>query len=224
MNMRIGLVRTLLPALILAFFAAHADPQDTRPVPAATLRAILAGPQPVPGAGAEHARVTVIDYFDYDCPVCKRLEPELRKLLEHDPTVRVVHKDWPIFGEASEYAAYCSFAAARLGQYQGVHDALIDARRDLDSKEAVRAVLKGAGFDVRKFDADIESHAKEYADVLARNRRETAALGLKGTPGLIVGDRLVLGAVDYARLLQLVAASEGTATSGAGSPRKTSGK
>jgi protein-disulfide isomerase len=203
--MRIHLSRLFVPAFMLAFLATQTSAQGTQHVPASTLQAILAGPLATPPAGAAQPRVTLVVYFDYDCPVCRRLEPELHRLLKDHRAVRIIYKDWPIFGEASAYAAYCSFAAAREGKYRAAHDALIGSRPNLDSKQAVRSVLEGAGFDVQTIDADIEHHAKDYAEVLARNRREAAALGLHGTPGLIVGDRLVLGAVDYARLEQLVA-------------------
>jgi protein-disulfide isomerase len=201
---------SFLPILMLIpFWAGHAYAQDTKPVPASTLQAILAPPLPTPAGGAAQPQVTVVEYFDYDCPVCRRLAPELNKLVQHDAGVRLIYKDWPIFGDASEYAAYCSFAAARLGKYQAVHEALIGSRRDLDSEDAVRATLKDAGFDVREFDADIKAHAKEYSEVLARNRREAAALGLRGTPGLIVGRQLVLGSADYARLEGLAQQARG---------------
>jgi protein-disulfide isomerase len=204
MTTHVPLGRLLLSALILTLLTAHANAQSTRAVAPATLQAILAGSLPTPPAGAAQGDVTVVEYFDYDCPVCRHLEPELRKLLASDPKVRVVRKDWPVFGEASEYAAYCSYAAAREGRYPAAHDALIASRRNLDSREDVQIVLRAAGFDLQKLDADIQSHAKEYSDVLTRNRRETAALGLRGTPGLIVGKQLVLGAVDYPGLERLV--------------------
>jgi protein-disulfide isomerase len=202
---RCQLGRLLLSVLTLTLFTDIANAQSTRPVPPATMQAILAGHLSTPGAGAAQGEVTVVEYFDYDCPVCRHLEPELHKLLASDPKVRVVHKDWPVFGEASDYAAYCSFAAARQGRYQAAHDALIASRMDLDSKEDVQTALKAAGFDVRRLDADIQSHAKEYSDALARNRREAAALNLQGTPGLIVGSQLVLGGIDYPGLERLVA-------------------
>ena len=190
---------------MITFLTNIASAQGTRRVPPATLQTILAGQLPTPQAGADRWDITLVEYFDYDCPVCRHLEPELRKLLAGDSKVRVVRKDWPVFGEASEYAAYCSFAAARDGRYEAAHDALISSRKDLDSKEDVQAVLRAAGFDMRKLDADIQSHGKEYSEVLARNRRETAALGLQGTPGLIVGNQLVLGGIDYSGLERLVA-------------------
>jgi protein-disulfide isomerase len=195
----------LLSVLMITFLMNVTNAQGTRRVPPATLQTILAAQLPIPQAGADQWDITLVEYFDYDCPVCRHLEPELRKLLASDPKVRVVHKDWPVFGEASVYAAYCSFAAAREGKYQAAHDALIRSRKDLDSRQDVQTALRTAGFDVRKLDADIQSHAKEYSGVLARNRRETAALGLQGTPGLIVGDQLVLGSIDYPGLERLVA-------------------
>jgi protein-disulfide isomerase len=205
MTAHIRLRRLLLSALILTLLTNHSNAQSARPVASLTLQAMLAGPLTTPTAGAAQGDVTVVEYFDYDCPVCRHLEPQLRKLLASDPNVQLVRKDWPVFGEASEYAAYCSYAAAREGRYQAAHNALISSRQDLDSKEDVQTVLRAAGFDVQKLDADIRLHAKEYGDVLARNRRETAALGLRGTPGLIVGSQLVLGSVDYPGLERLVA-------------------
>jgi protein-disulfide isomerase len=197
--------RLLLWALILTLLSEHANAQGIRVLPVSTLQSILAGRVLTPPVGSAQGDVTVVEYFDYDCPVCRHLEPELRKLLASDPKIRVVRKDWPVFGEASEYAAYCSFAAASEGKYEAAHDTLILSHQDLDSKDDVQRVLRAAGFDVRRLDADIQSHAKEYSDVLARNRREAAALGLQGTPGLIVGTQLVPGGIDYAGLKQLVA-------------------
>ncbi len=197
--------RVLLSVLILTLVTEHVYAQGIRALPLSTLQTLLAGDLLTPAAGSAQGDVTVVEYFDYDCPVCRHLEPELRKLLASDPKIRVVRKDWPVFGEASEYAAYCSFAAAGEGKYQAAHDALILSHRDLDSKDDVQSVLRAAGFDVRKLDADIQSHAKEYRDVLVRNRREAAMLGLRGTPGLIVGTQLVPGGIDYAGLKQLVA-------------------
>jgi protein-disulfide isomerase len=117
----------------------------------------------------------------------------------------VIHKDWPVFGEASVYAAYCSFVAAREGKYAQAHDALIGSKQDLDSREDVRQVLQQSGFDLKKLDADISLHQQEYSATLTRNLRETGTLGLRGTPGLIIGKQLVPGGLDYSQLVRLVA-------------------
>ena len=209
MNTRTSIIhRTRAFCLILLVAIATAAPavaQTIRQITPAALAAILEEPLATPASGSPNANVTVVEYFDYNCPVCRRIEPELRKLLASDPGVRVIHKDWPVFGEASVYAAYCSFAAAREGQYAKAHAALIESKQDLDSREDVQKVLQQAGFDLKRLDADIALHQKEYSATLTRNLRETAALGLRGTPGLIIGKQLVPGGLDYPQLTQLVA-------------------
>ena len=201
-----GRIRPMFLVLgsLLSLLAAAAIAQGITQLSPAALTEILAPPLPTPAAGAARFDVTVIEYFDYNCPVCRRVEPELRQLLASDPGVRLIRKDWPVFGAASVYAAYCSFAAARLGKYETAHAALIGSKQDLDTKEDVQQVLRQAGLDVAKIDADIALHQKEYSAVLTRNQQETSALGLRGTPGLIVGDRLVPGGLDFAQLSQLV--------------------
>jgi len=186
--------------------AAIAAARAGRDVPAAEISSIVAPPLATPASGSRQADVTIVDYFDYNCPVCREIEPALRQVVARDPKVRLIHKDWPIFGEASEYAALCTFAAARQGKYQQAHDALIGSKEDLDSKDEVRKVLSAAGFDSKALDADIAQHLKEYRAVLARNQRETGALGAQGTPVVIVGNQIVPGGgLDYAHLSRLVA-------------------
>jgi protein-disulfide isomerase len=203
MNTRSRFIGVIV-SLLLAVMASSAAAQGIRRVTPAALAAILAEPLGTPPTGSSQSDVTVVEYFDYNCPVCRRIEPELRKLLVSDPKVRLIRKDWPVFGSASVYAAYCSFAAARDGKYAIVHDALIGSKRDLDSKEDVQQVLREAGFDLKKIDADIALHEREYSAALTRNQRETGALGLRGTPGLIIGNQLVPGGLDYPQLERLV--------------------
>jgi protein-disulfide isomerase len=204
-NLRRVLPFVLPGTLLLLCAASVASAPETRTVPGATLAALLAAPLATPPAGAGQADVTLVEYFDYNCPVCRELDPEFRKLLAADPKVRLVRKDWAIFGEGSVYAAYASFAASSEGKYEAAHRALMTSAKDLDNPADVRSVLHAAGFDTAKIDVDVARHEKEYAGVLARNRREASELGLRGTPGLIVGDQLVLGPVDYQRLQRLLA-------------------
>jgi protein-disulfide isomerase len=190
---------------LMALMTESINAQGAHPVSAAVLNEILAEPLLTPATGSIHGDVTIVEYFDYDCPVCRRIEPELLKLVAGDPKLRLVRKDWPVFGEASVYAAYCAFAAAREGKYASAHEALIGSRKDLDSKEDVQQVLRDAGFDLSRIEADIALHTDDYKAALARNRREADELGLRGTPGLIVGDQLVPGGLDYAQLERLIA-------------------
>lgn len=189
---------------LLALGTVSTGAQAVETIPAAAVKAISAEPLATPVVGSAQGDVTVVEYFDYNCPVCRHLEPQLRKLLLGDPQVRLIRKDWPVFGDASVYAAYCVFAAARAGKYAAAHDALIGSAKDLDSKEDVQQVLRDAGFDLHRLDADIALHESEYAATLARNKREAAELGLRGTPGLIVGNQLAPGGMDAAQIKSLV--------------------
>ncbi len=94
--------RVLLSVLILTLVTEHVYAQGIRALPLSTLQTLLAGDLLTPAAGSAQGDVTVVEYFDYDCPVCRHLEPELRKLLASDPKIRVVRKDWPVFGDACE--------------------------------------------------------------------------------------------------------------------------
>ena len=204
MNLSIRRVSVLISVLLLPALGA-ADVRGAHPVEAATIASVVAEPLEIQPLGAAQADVTLVEYFDYNCPGCRHLDPELRKLLSDDPKVRLIRKDWPVFGDASAYAAYCSYAAAREGKYAVAHDALISSRQDLDSKDDVRHAMRAAGFDMRKIDADIAQHEKEYSATLARNAREAAALNLRGTPGLIVGNQRLEGDAEYADLQRWVA-------------------
>jgi protein-disulfide isomerase len=198
--------RTLTRSLLLlAFGIAAAQAQTTKPVAPATWQAVLTSPRATPAVGAVKGDVTIVEYFDYNCPDCRALDPKVHQLLASDPNVRVIRKDWPVFGDVSQYAAYCSYAAAKEGKYQLAHDALISSKQDLDKKEDVQNVMKAAGFDMKKIDADIAQHEKEYSAIISADEHETEMLGLKGTPGVVINGKVVSGSIDAARLASLVA-------------------
>jgi protein-disulfide isomerase len=159
----------------------------------------------VPGAGAPHPDVTIVEYLDYNCPYCRKSAPELRKLLARDPGVQIVYKEWPIFGDASVYAARGALAANWQGKFLVAHDALIGATHDLDQNADVDAVLRGAGLDMRRLETDRKTHAAQIDALLARSVRETHALGLQGTPVFLVGRHLFTSSLNLAALQKLVA-------------------
>jgi protein-disulfide isomerase len=65
--------------------------------------------------------------------------------------------------------------------------------------------MRGAGFDMKKIDADIAQHQKEYSAIIARNERMTEQWKIQGTPGVVINGQVVSGRIDYARLVSLVA-------------------
>jgi protein-disulfide isomerase len=182
------LALSLLAVLILTPVALLAA--EPRKAPAAVVSA-LAQPPIMPPAGAKDADVTIVEFFDYNCPFCKETAPELQKLLHADPKVRILYKEWPIFGGVSDYAARSALAANWQSRFLIAHDALIGSAHDLDETSQVDAVLKSAGVDLTQLARDRTAHATEITAILARDAKEAATLGFKGTPGIVVGRQLL---------------------------------
>jgi protein-disulfide isomerase len=166
---------------------------------------MLANPGTEP-VGARQPDVTIVEYFDYNCPFCKTVVPTLRALLAEDPKIALIYKDWPVLGPVSTYAAASALAAGWQGKYLAAHDSLIGGPR-LAQNEQVDSILKKAGVDMDRLKKDRAAHAKEIAALLARNDAEAHALTLDGTPGFVVGLQLVPGVANLSFLKQLVANS-----------------
>lgn len=158
----------------------------------------------VAGAAGASADVTIIEYFDYNRPYCKKLAPDLAALLTQDPKVSLVYKDWPILSDVSVYAAKQALAAHWQHKYLVAHDALMNGPKLADNA-AVDATLKRAGVDVVTLRKDATRHSAEIDSLLARNDSEAHALSLRGTPGIVVGRLLLPGIVNLDGLKQLVA-------------------
>jgi protein-disulfide isomerase len=166
---------------------------------------MLANPGTEP-VGARQPDVTIVEYFDYNCPYCKTVVPTLQALLAQDSKVALIYKDWPVLGPVSTYAASSALAAVWQGKYLIAHDALISGPR-LARNDQVDAILQKAGVNMDALKKDRVSHAKEIAALLARNDAEAHALTLDGTPGLVVGLQLVPGVASLSFLKKLVANS-----------------
>jgi protein-disulfide isomerase len=139
------------------------------------------------------ADVTVVVFTDYQCPVCRRTDPALRAAVARDGNVRLVYKDWPVFGERSRKAAEVALAAHRQGIYPAVHHALMRAP-GLD-EPTLRRTVETAGGDWTRVEADLARHAPQVAEQLALNAGEAFSLGLVGTPGYLIGPVLAEGAL-----------------------------
>lgn len=157
-----------------------------------------------PRAGAADADVVIVMYADYNCGYCKRMEPVLAEALKTDPRLAVVHKDWPIFGDMSEYAAKVALAATYQGRYDAVHRAFLLSPTRLSEKEMIEAVAKQAGVDWPRLTRDLKAHRQDIDAILARNEREAALLSLQGTPGLVINGYVIGGALTGEQLKALI--------------------
>ena len=165
--------------------------------------AVLRDPE-IPVLGNPQGDLTVVEYFDYQCPYCKKLAPEIAQVVRDDGKIRLVLKDWPIFGAVSKSAAQLALATKYQNKYQEAHDVLIGAKEKL-SEANIPELLTKAGVDVEKAREDLQAHQKAIDDVLAHNNKQADAFGFAGTPGFIVGFFRVPGVVEMKVLKQIIA-------------------
>jgi protein-disulfide isomerase len=158
----------------------------------------------IPEAGNVEGDITIVEYFDYQCPYCRKLAPELRQVVQDDGKVRLVLKDWPILGPVSVIAARMALASKFQDKYIQAHEALIGVNSKL-TESRIRELLAGAGIDVDRLNRDLVTNAKAIDAIIARNNDQATAFGFKGTPSFIVGKFRVPGILTMAEFDQVIA-------------------
>jgi protein-disulfide isomerase len=158
----------------------------------------------IPVAGNANGDVTIVEYFDFNCPYCRKLEPELRQVVQDDGKVRLVLKDWPILGPVSVAAARMALATKYQDKYVVAHDALFAISSKL-TEPRIHELLAAAGIDVDRAARDLETNAKAIDAILARNNDQATAFEFKGTPSFIVGKFRVPGVLTMAEFEEVIA-------------------
>ncbi len=156
-----------------------------------------------PVLGNPTGDVTVVEFFDYNCPYCKTVAAGTLDTLEQDGNVRIVLKEFPILGDGSVYASRAALAAQRQGKYRELHLALMAHKGKIDA-EAVRNLVSTVGLDWAKLEMDMQDPAIDAA--IARNDSLAASIGVRGTPAFIIGDQLIPGAIEIDDLKKRIAA------------------
>jgi len=178
-------------ALWTATRPARAQEQPLRP----TIDEVMFDPAN-PVLGNPEGDVTIVEFFDYQCPYCKANHPVLNEMVEADGNVRLVMKDWPIFGAAS------------LGSYLTANDALMATEGRLDDT-LIEETLTKAGLDVAALEAAYGENRDTWDGLLTRNGAQAAAFQLRGTPAFIIGTVIYPGAMDKAGLENAIAMARG---------------
>ena len=168
-----------------------------------TESAVLRDPE-IPVAGNADGDITIVEYFDFNCPYCRKVEPELRQVVQDDGKVKLVYKDWPVLGPVSVAAAKMALAAKYQDKYVAAHDALMGTASRL-TEPRIRELLGNAGIDVDRAAKDLDTNAKAIDAILARNNDQATAFGFKGTPSFIIGKFRVPGALTMAQFDQAIA-------------------
>jgi protein-disulfide isomerase len=146
-----------------------------------------------PVAGNPNGDVSVVEFFDYNCPYCRRSLPDVLKLISEDGKVRLVLKELPILSNDSVAATKLALAANKQGKYFEMHQKLFSEPGKADKDKALR-IAKELGLDIDQLQKDTQDpgikKALDQSEDLARK------LDLKGTPLFLIGDRVIAGASD----------------------------
>nr|WP_295828639.1 DsbA family protein [uncultured Azospirillum sp.] len=165
--------------------------------------ALARGPSAVV-AGNPQGDVTLIEYFDYQCPVCRRAHPAVKQLAAEDKGIRIIHKHWPVFGASSIYAAKLALAARWQDRYEQVHDAFMTIPGRLDD-EKIRKAAGEAGLDLARAERDLKERDAQIDAAFREVSAQAAMLQLRGTPGFVIGNYIVPGGLDLKAMKEIVA-------------------
>lgn len=165
---------------------------------------ILNDPQ-APTAGNPNGDLTIVDFFDYNCPFCKKAAPNLERAVKADGKIRLVYKDWPILGPTSIIGARLALAAKYQGKYLDVHHALMSIPGEGVPQDRMVDEIRKTGVDMSQLDADINGRADEIGKLIKRNLAIAEAIGLLGTPGFLVGPYKVNQALTYEGFVHVIA-------------------
>ena len=155
-----------------------------------------------PVMGNANGTITLYEFSDYNCGYCKRVFEPIQQLVGDNPDVRLVIKEFPILSQSSLVAAKAAIAAEMQGKFGDYHIAMMTYRGQITDAVVMRMAAQ-AGVDIEQLKFDMES-PKTMA-IIQRTREAAAALEINGTPGLVVGDTVVPGAIGLDELVKLIA-------------------
>ncbi len=161
-----------------------------------------------PVLGNPKGDVTLVEFFDYQCPYCKKVHPTVESVVKADGNVRLVLKDWPILGDASVFAAQAVLGAAQIGKYRLAMEALMKTKARL-SHEDIEKALTGAGLSMKELTAAVNTHHAKISGLLDRNYSQALAFNFAGTPSFVIGSVIVPGVLDEKGLKSAIAKARG---------------
>lgn len=168
---------------------------------------VIFGDPNAPEGGNPDGDVVIVEFFDYQCPHCRRTTPDVLATVADDQGIRLIYKEFPILGEASDLAARAALAAHKQGLYEPFHEALMVEDTDF-SEASIMALAERVGLDTDQLRDDMNDPTID--EHLNTNRQIAQALGISGTPAFIIGDELIPGAVNRAQLEALVTEARGS--------------
>ncbi len=162
-----------------------------------------------PLLGNPEGDVTLVEFYDYQCPFCRKGHLGLMDMVRADGNIRLVMKDWPIFGEASVHGLRLGLGAAGLGQYEAAHEALMQIEGRRVAPEVMDETVRAAGVDPAAALAGFAREEARWMGLVSRNEAQARAIGLQGTPAYLIGWTLMPGAYEIDVIRDVIAKERG---------------
>jgi protein-disulfide isomerase len=157
-------------------------------------------------SGAADADVVIVEFFDYACGYCKKAQASVAQLLAEDKKVKIIYKEYPILGQASVEMSQVAVAVNIIdpAAYRKFHDALM--KSNAHSKDEAIKIAKSVGVSGEKLEKTLKADADKIGKILQANSMLGTSIGINGTPGFVIGEELIPGAVDVATFKEKIAA------------------
>ena len=207
MNRR-QIIATASACLAAPALPAFARTKRANPMPEELRRAMERDPT-APVLGNPKGDITLTEFFDYNCSFCRQMVGTVQKLIASDTKLRVVFREWPVFGEGSDFAARAALASLNQGKYWQMHAGMM-TMKGRATKATVLRIARDLGLDIDRLRKDMDS--KPVRDHINRSRDLGEHMGLIGTPTFIAGDEGIFGHQTQDELAALV--KRGRATLG----------
>lgn len=154
-----------------------------------------------PVGGNPQGDVTLVEFFDYNCPYCRQVASAMVEAEDGDPQLRIVYKEFSILGPNSVFAARSALAARRQNLYPRFHKIMMQVSGAADEAQVI-VVAEEIGLNVEQLRTDMQDPAINAE--IERNLALARALRITGTPGFVIGDEILRGATDLQTMQRLI--------------------
>ncbi len=154
-----------------------------------------------PIMGNRSGSLSIYEFSDYNCGYCKRVFEPIQQILNDNPDVRLVIKEFPILSQSSLLAAKAAIAAEKQGKFNDFHIAMMTYRGQI-TEDILMKIARKVGLDMTQLQNDME---KSTTSAIIQRTIDTAkALNINGTPGMVIGDTVIPGALSLEELNKLI--------------------